>query len=182
MKKIVAAVAAVIVLAGVAIVVLGSKGKTDGTDASTASASYKTVKACDVFTDSVAAQVLGASYVKGTVTDPTSSDDIVFDNCIYTAGPEANPPHSTSVAVRSAKTSNGADSNKAMFTATGRPAGAEAVSGYGDAAYWDPGLGQLDILKGNNWYIVSNYTGTSPANGTATLAMAEELAQKLKLQ
>lgn len=84
--------------------------------------------------------------------------------------------------MRSAKDSAGAASNKSVFTSAGMPSGAQVVQGYGDNAYWDPSLYQLNILKGNNWYILTNYTGTAPANGTATLAMAEQLTQALKLQ
>lgn len=187
MKKVLGAIAVLVVIAGATILMLNNHGTTSpttsGKTASTTSSKYQAVSACDILTSSVAAQILGSTATKSTApsTDESTSD-IAFSNCIYDAGPNADPPHLTSVALRSAKDSTGAASNKSVFTKAGKPPGVQPVTGYGDDAYWDPGMGELNILKGNNWYILTNYTGTSLTNGTATLAMAEQLAQGLKLQ
>jgi hypothetical protein len=47
---------------------------------------------------------------------------------------------------------------KRSFTAA-RPAGAVSLKGYGDQAFWDPALGQLNILKGQYWAIISAGSG-----------------------
>ena len=189
MKKSVVGIGAVIVIAGVAILALTlshtHKTTTNGeAKANTTNSSrYTAIAACSVLTNGIASQILGSSAVKAaTPADSESTSDIAFSNCAYSAGPNVDPPHMASVAVRSAKDSTGASSNKSVFTASGRPAGVQTVHGYGDAAYWDPSMGQLNVLKGNNLYILTNYTGTSPANGSATLAQAEQLAQVLKFQ
>lgn len=144
------------------------------------------VDACDVLTDAAAKQVLGQGATKGdTSAGEASSDDVSVSNCIYTY--QANPGGSiqqqlqdtttASVLARAARTKTGADSNKAVFDAQ-KPAGVQDVSGYGDKAYWNPQFAQLNVLKGNNWYIISNYTGTSPSK--ATLDEAKKLADAIK--
>ncbi|HEU4966469.1 MAG TPA: hypothetical protein VFT53_03230 [Candidatus Saccharimonadales bacterium] len=183
MKKPAVGVIALIVVAGAAtaLFLVFSHNKTKPNESS--NTSYAAVDACSIMTNNVANQILGNSAIRATTpADAESTSDIAFSNCAYSAGPNIDPPHMASLAVRSAKDSAGAASNKSVFTIAGRPAGVQTLTGYGDAAYWDPGMGQLDILKGNNWYIVTNYTGTSPANGIATLAMAEQLTQAITLQ
>lgn len=184
MKKAIIAIVAVIVLAGGGIAVfLMRKDKTNTDLVSVGDTNYVTVKACDVLTDDIAKQVIGSSAVKGSLgAEPTSDGVTTFDTCIYNAGPDASTPHTISVAVRSAKNRASARSNRAMFAPGGKPTDAEDIKRLGNAAYWDPGMSQLNILKGNNWYIVTNYTGTAPANGTATRDMAEQLAKLIVLQ
>lgn len=186
MKKTVAVIVAVVLIVGVSVFFLTHKNKTNAsnssTNTSTVSTNYAAVAACSVLTSSIANQILGSSAVKATPpADTESTSDIAFSECIYSAGPTVDPPHMASVAIRSAKDSTGAASNSSVFTSAGMPSGAQTVTGYGDKAYWDPSMGQLNILKGSNWYILNNYTGTSPTNGTATLAMSEQLAQAIKL-
>lgn len=132
------------------------------------------VNACDVLTESAAKQVLGADAKKGDVSNyDTSSSDVSVSQCIYTA-----PSKGASILARAAKTKTGADSNKAMF-GDQKPAGATDVSGIGDKAYFTSDLHQLNVLKGNNWYIVSNYTGL-PRN--ATVETDSQLAKLLNFK
>jgi len=144
------------------------------------------VDACDVLTETVAKQVLGEGASKGdTSAGNASSDDVSVSNCTYTfktvtsgsALAQAQSTTATGLLVRAAKTKAGAEGNKAVFGSS-RPAGVQDVSGYGDKAYWNPTYGQLNILKGNNWYILSHYTGVNPAQGT--LDQAKQLADALK--
>lgn len=57
--------------------------------------------------------------------------------------------------MRSALSDSGASSNKAVFGA-GIPEGSDKVTGYGEEAYLTSPLGQLNVLKDNNWIIISN--------------------------
>jgi hypothetical protein len=150
------------------------------------SQAYVTVEACSVLTEAAAKQVLGEGAVKGdTGAANASSNDISVTNCSYTVKPVATGlaleqlqnSEAVSLLVRAARTKAGVDSNKAVFGKQ-KPAGVEDVAGYGDRAYFNPAVGQLDILKGNNWYILSHYIGTSPTK--ATLAEAKELADAVK--
>jgi hypothetical protein len=183
LKKLIVSIIAVIVLAGIAIMVVHKSPVKTNAGNTTGNTAYTVTNACDVLTSSSAQQLFASAAVKGTTPGGgESTSDIAFSECIYMTEPNIDPPHVVSVAIRSAKDSAGAASNKSVFTPSGEPTGVQKVTGYGSSAYWDPSMGQLNILKGNDWYIVSNYTGTSPANGTATLTMAEQLSQQLKLQ
>lgn len=143
------------------------------------------VDACDVLTETAAKQVLGDVVKKGeTAGHAASSDDLSVSNCSYdhktvTTGPalaQAQSADVVGVLARAAKTKAGADSNKGQFT-TAKPAGVQDVSGYGDKAFWNPQYGQLNILKGNNWYIISHYTGLNATKGT--LEQAKQLADAI---
>lgn len=137
--------------------------------------------ACQLFVQTDADTVLGAGSVKSTTASAdTSSDDIKVSNCTYTYNispgdlPVTDYIVTASIVSRSARTTTGAESNESHFVSL--PEGAEVVEGYGEAAYWNPQFGQLNILKGNNWYILSN----GPAVvGERTLNDALKLADTL---
>lgn len=139
------------------------------------------VKACDVLTEKVAKEILGEGAKKSDLaTGDTSSDDINVSNCIYSAEIDPGAIKATnlkgvSILARSAKTSTGAESNKAVFDEQ-KPSGVTDVDGIGDDAYFNPEFGQLNVLKGNNWYIVTNYVG-SPTK--ASLEDDKTLAEML---
>jgi len=131
-KKTVAAIIVIVLLVGASVPALDHKSKTNNGVISTSNnksrTSYAAVEACSIFTSSAASQILGSSAVKeNSPADTESTSDITFSNCIYSTGPNVDPPHMASVAVRSAKDSTGAASNKAVFTATGMPSGAQSV-------------------------------------------------------
>lgn len=131
----------------------------------TGSAAYVAVDACDVLTADIATQILGAGSTKGdTTAGNASTNDLSVSSCTYfirpTTGTVAEQTANTkgvSILVRAAKSKAGADSNKAQFKTV--PAGDQAVKDIGDNAFFSSTLGQLHVLKGNNWYIVSNYSG-----------------------
>ena len=79
---------------------------------------------------------------------------------------------------RSALNDEGLQSNKDAF-ATGGAAnqeGAQAVSGYGDKAYWSDSFHQLSVLKGTTWY---NIAVGGESMSTGTLDQAKQVADKL---
>ncbi len=141
---------------------------------------FKGVDACTVLTQDVATQILGADNKKGdTSAGNVSTDALSVSNCTYstnyTVGQPISSVKAVSILVRAAKNSTGKDSNNNSF-GPGRPAGAQTVSGYGDDAFWNPTYGQLNILKHNNWYILSS--GSSSLT-TRTLDDAKKLADLL---
>lgn len=191
MNKIVTIVVVVLVLlvGGGAYFIVQTKGSNGGANSQevkTGASAYAVVDACDVLTQKIADKVLGAPSTKAGVAadSKTSTKSLSVSNCTYsyrsvTTGPAIEQGESTkrvSLLVRAAKDKAGADSNKGQFNKI--PAGSQSVSGYGDAAFWDPKFGQLNILKDNNWYILNHSKGITITGGT--LDEAKQLADALK--
>jgi hypothetical protein len=133
--------------------------------------------ACNYLTAVVATQVLGAGAEKGTGNAPVTSSDISVSTCIYTSKPGATVAdvknmRSATLLVRSPLTAVGAASNDEPFD--NQKTGAITVNGYGEKAYWDPELGQLNVLKGGVWLIMS--LGKSSATDVKSLDEAKQLA------
>lgn len=171
-KKLIISIVAIIVVVGgvMAWSLLGKKDSSTNTDSGqTLSFSAKIIDACKVLTPEIATQYLGETpETSETPSTEASSDDINVSNCAYSTKFVIGQPaslRSASLLVRSAKTQDGADSNENVFTDQ-RPAGVETVSGYGNDAFWNPSIGQLNILKNNNWYIIQA-GGVSPTNRTS---------------
>lgn len=180
MKKLIP-VLAVVVLVGGAVTgyVLTKKGTTlvaekpSVASSTTEAGDYKKVEACTAFTQADAEALLGAGAKKGdALGGDTSSDDINVSICTYS---QSATTKTASLLARSAKTAAGATSNHGQFT-TQLPAAAQTVTGFGDAAYWDPTYGQLNILAHNNWYILSS-GGLRPAD--KSLDDAKALATRI---
>lgn len=180
MKKSVIAIVGVIVIVAVVLgIVLMNNSKdtsSDTKDSKTASSKTTTassskftkVDACSVLTPAVAQQLTGADATTTPVPE-TSTSSVSVTNCSYYS---SSAKLSVSLLSRSALDQAGADTNKGQFS-TGLPSGTQSVSGYGDAAYWSPTYGQFNILKHNNWYILS-FGGTNPT--THTLDDGKKLA------
>ena len=71
------------------------------------------------------------------------------------------------IIVRSGVNDDGVEQNKAQFAA-GKPkkAGIESVKGVGDEAYYNSELGQLNVLRGRDWLILSYGLGSDPLANT----------------
>lgn len=166
----------VIALAAVVAVIVLNNKKTAAPDTNSqagtsAKQTYSSPKACDVLTLETAQQVAPGATASDIPAADANSDSIVVSNCNYY---DAANKVSVGLLVRGAKDEVGAKSNKAQFDAL--PAGAQPVSGYGDKAYWDANFGQLNILKGDNWYILSS----GPAlPSSRTLDTAKQLADAI---
>ncbi len=142
------------------------------------------VDACDVLTKDVAIKILGDSPTKGDLSaGNASTNDISVTNCIYSVqiqpgALKANNTKGVSVLARSAKTSAGVKSNKYIF-GDAKPQGVQDVSGIGDQAFFNPKFGQLNVRKGGNYYIVSNYSGAATSG---TLESSTDLAKLLSFK
>jgi len=191
MKRIWLYVIGAILVVAAAIGILVAKGNSrDHTDKNSSSAknspaaaskqTFAKRQACVIFGLADAKQVLGDSAKGGSnpiYDSPQGGIDV--SSCSYTQDQGANVPvasrNSASLLVRAPRANAGITSNQNQFSSL-KPSDAQAVAGYGDNAYWDVQLGQLNILKNNTWYTLSN----GPAAPSArTLDQAKQLADIL---
>lgn len=195
MKKFIPYIIAAVIIVGGAIFILtsgsdnaqkdGAKPEsTDQTGIQEGESAIVAVDACDVLTESAAKQILGDTAEKGdTSAGSVATDDISVSNCVYSTKIDPstigiNNSKGVSVLARAAKTQTGVTSNKAVFGEL-KPMDVQDVPGIGDTAFYNPEYGQLNVLKGGNYYIVSNYTGTST---NSTIEQATELAKLLEFK
>lgn len=163
MKKqipaIIGAVAVVLAIAGGLVWWQASQqGDTDGANTGQQQTLAGAKDACNYLTADVAIKLLGAGAEKGTGSTPVASDDISVSTCVYTSKTGASLEavknmRSATLLVRSPLTATGAASNDEPFD--NQKTGTIKVNGYGEKAYWDPELGQLNVLKGGVWLIIS---------------------------
>lgn len=188
MKRPLAYLAGVVLVAGAAVAIVAASNSSKSQDESISSQSNTTEtvqaaqtvkKACDIFTLANAKKLLGDTAKGGETTASSSSADLAVTDCTYTQDSGSNAPvtgaKSATLLVRAPKTKQGSTSNQNQFGPL-KPGGVQDVAGYGDSAYWDPQYGQLNILKNDNWYILS-YGSIAPSD--RTLAQTEQLANLL---
>lgn len=175
---------AVVVLAGIGTIAILA-GKKDGAKNKTSegSSSHEHAdaghlgkrEACDYLKQADADQLLGADSEKGSLNADASSSDVHVSTCTYTTKAETleevRDMRTASLLVRAPLTEAGAESNQTPFESG--PEGAQDVTGYGEQAYWDPSMGQLNVLKDDTWLIISH--GKSRASDR-TLDEAKQLA------
>lgn len=139
---------------------------------------YPPVKACDLFTSNEAKELLGDKVIPGTKKDASLAGDTVTTQCSYTdANEDTDNLIVAAIAVRSGVNEKGVQRNKSEF-ALGRAAqGSEVVNDLGDSAYFNRERGQLNVLNGYDWIIVSYGVGTEPEANS--LDKAIELANKV---
>ena len=139
---------------------------------------YQPAVACNLLTKDEASEMLGPDVLGGERKNPTLSNDVATSKCAYTDMNE-DPAAMlvAAIAVRSAVTDKGAQLVKAEFAASKVGKNTERVAQLGDDAYFNPTLGQLNVLDGRNWIILSYGAGQSPEANT--LDKAIELSQKV---
>ncbi len=169
-------------IAGVVIAMHSTKNHTDETSSSAVdrSTAFPQRKACSIFTLADAKQVLGDSAKGGdNSTADNESNDLAVSACNYVGDSSSSAAvsagTSASLLVRAPKSGAGTTSNQNQFGYL-KPADSQHVAGYGDNAYWDSQYGQLNILKNNTWYILSNGPVTPSSR---TLDQAKQLADLL---
>lgn len=143
----------------------------------------KSAQACQRFTLEDAKRLLGEDAKAGTNPIYESNGaNLYVSSCTYTKqavpGQPAAARQAAALLMRQPKTEKGAQSNQSEFGL--RPAAAQDVGGYGDGAFWDSAHGELNILKGNIWYILSIGPSTpSERSLDQTKSMADLLLPKL---
>lgn len=107
--------------------------------------------ACKLLTVSAAKQVVGinAHAVTATSTSSLKTSNSTLTSCAFTG-----QNGTVQLVIRKPSGRLGIAENGIEF-GSGRPAGAAALNGYGQAAYWNPSNKTLNVLGDNNWYIIS---------------------------
>jgi hypothetical protein len=137
---------------------------------------YEPANACALLTLNEAKTLLGDKTINGVNQTPVQSGDLTLSKCGYSDGlPDVSNAVVAAIIVRSGINDAGIALNKAQFTAGKPSAGIQDVAGIGDSAYFNVGLGQLNILKDSTWIIVSYGSGSAPQGNS--LADTEKLAK-----
>lgn len=179
------AVGLILIAAAAAAILLAVKDSKSHDDqavsrpAATSTAPAPVSKACRIFTLAEAKTLLGDSVKGGPNLAAATSADLDVSTCTYTqsSGSDASVSarKAASLLARVPKTDKGVASNDNEFGPL-KPTTVQDVDGYGDHAYWDAEHGQLNILKNNDWYVLS-YGSASPAD--RSLDQTRQLADLL---
>ncbi len=139
---------------------------------------YQPASACDLFSPAKAKELLGNKALNSSMNSPVILKNTASSKCGYTDGnPDTNNMIVAAIIVRSGINDAGIQQNKTEFT-SGKPTkNVEIVNGLGDNAYFNEELGQLNILSGHEWIILSFGVGSAP--GTNTVDKSIELAHKV---
>ncbi|MFA5172700.1 MAG: hypothetical protein WC426_14150 [Sulfuriferula sp.] len=137
---------------------------------------YQPVKACDLLTPSKAQALLGEHMVGVDKNAPTITDNVATSKCSYGDGNiDANQVIVAAVAVRTGINDDGVKQNKNEFNAKKPGDHAVDVKDVGEKAYFNNENGQLNILDGRDWLILSYGIGNAPEANTVEKAV--ELAK-----
>jgi len=136
---------------------------------------YEPANACDLVTMDKAKTLLGDKTINGVNQTPVQQGDVTISKCGYSDGlPDVSNAVVAAISVRSAINDDGIKINKAQFE-SGKPTGVQDVTGIGDEAYFNAGLGQLNVFKETTWIIVSYGSAANPKDNT--LEDSEKLAK-----
>lgn len=137
---------------------------------------YQPAEACKLLDTKEAKELLGAKAIQSGMKDPKLSGDTATSSCGYTDGnPDMDMVIVAAITVRSGVNDKGVQQNKTEFSASKATKGNDPVKDLGDDAYFNSKLGQLNILDGRKWIILSYGTGSAPE--TNTVDKATELAK-----
>jgi hypothetical protein len=145
---------------------------------STPKIDYQPTNGCDLFTNSEAQALLGAKAINTTAKTPLITGDTAVSDCGYADGsPDTNSMIIAAIIVRSGINNKGVQKNKTEFDASKSGKNMEMVKDLGDSAYFNQTLGQLNVLDGRKWIILSYGVGSSPEANTVDQAV--QVARKL---
>ena len=148
---------AVVVIAGIALAIYSGIPKVV----------YQPAKACDLFTTHEAVDLLGKKAIKSGAEDPAISGDTAISKCGYTDGnPDVNTMVVAAITVRSGINDKGVRQNVTEFSSGKPKKNVQDIKGIGDKAYFNTQLGQLNILEGKKWIILSYGPGSAPQANT----------------
>ena len=126
---------------------------------------YEPARACDLLTLDEAKEFLGGATINGVASNPEQTGAITTSRCGYSDG-NIDPATArvAAIVVRTGINDAGIELNKAQF-ASGMPTeNVEVIKDLGESAYFNTELGQLNVLKGSTWVIMSYGLGASPAS------------------
>lgn len=139
---------------------------------------YPTVNACDLFTPAEAQSMLGEKIISVDSKNPVVSGNSATSKCSFTdtsSGTDAMIV--AAVAVRAAINDTGTAENKEDFAAAKANNVTDIVTGLGESAFFNKTNGQLHVLDGRQWTIISYGVGSDPASNSIDKAV--ELAHKV---
>ncbi len=137
---------------------------------------YNPVVACTLLTNSEAKEILGPNIIDSNKNDVTVTQTRATSKCSY-SDKNIDNMAVIGLAVRSAITKEGIEENKHDFAASRAANKVEPVAGIGDEAFYIPANGQLNILKGRAWILITYGFGDDTA--TYTLENAKKVAAKV---
>lgn len=139
---------------------------------------YQPANACDLLSIDEARELLGGNALKSSEKKPVQNENTATSTCGYANG-DANTESMVvaAVMVRSGLNDKGVQQNKTEFAAGKPDKNVKDVKGLGDSAYFNEKLGQLNILDGRRWIILSDGVGSAPQANT--LEDAVKLAKKV---
>jgi len=137
-------------------------------------------EACDLFTLNDAEKIIGAAGSIGNANlGNHTTKDTAITTCPYSNASGNAAAGSTSqtitLLVHYGKTAAGKTANQKGYDAADT-SGAVTVSGLGDKAFYDPSLGQLNVIKSNYWLTSSSSTIGGPQL-THDQVQAQQVAQ-----
>lgn len=139
---------------------------------------YQPVKACDLFTPSEAQDLLGDKVLSVDTKAPVISEDTAISKCSYTdSNPDTEKLLVAAIAVRSGINDKGVAQNKADFETSKPKDVSSIVTGIGESAYFNAKNGQLNVLEGRKWVILSYGVGNAPEANKVEQTV--ELAKKV---
>jgi hypothetical protein len=125
---------------------------------------YQPANACDLLTLPEAQGLLGNKTIASNIENPVLSGNTATSKCGYTDGnPDTNSMVVAAIMVRSGVNDDGVLQNQTEFAASRPDDHVETVNDLGDSAYFDQKLGQLNVLDGHEWIIISYGVGSAPA-------------------
>lgn len=128
---------------------------------------YEPATACVLLTPAEAKTLLGNATINGVSTPPVQSGTTATSQCSYSDG-KADTANAVVAAinVRSGIDDTGIKLNKLQFE-SGKPKdNVQDVPNVADSAYFNEILGQLNVLKGSTWVVMSYGSGASPETNT----------------
>lgn len=124
---------------------------------------YQPAKACDMLTMDEARTLLGDKTILSNSKNPSISGNTAVSACGYTDGnPDTQNMMVAAIIVRSGVNDKGVEQNKSEFAAGKPTKNVETIDGIGDTAYFNRSLGQLNVLDGRKWIILSYGLGSEP--------------------
>ncbi|MDB5179439.1 MAG: hypothetical protein JWN12_71 [Candidatus Saccharibacteria bacterium] len=128
---------------------------------------YEPANACALLTMDEAKTLLGDKTINGVSQTPVQQGNLTVSKCSYSDGlPDTANAVVAAIVVRSGINDAGILQNKNEFVAGKPSAGIQDVTGVGDSAYFNAGLGQLNVLKDSTWILVSYGSGASPQSNS----------------
>lgn len=144
-------------------------------NASTPKVVYQPADACQLFTVAEAKELLGSGALQTNVIAPVQTKNIAKSSCGYADGnPDKDSMIVAAIVVRAGINDDGINQNVTEFNQGKPSSGIEAIENLGDSAYFNAAQGQLNVLDGKNWILISYGKGSDPLSNTvedaATLA------------